>query len=540
VSGGNETPAIDALAWAGFRFRAAVSPTPLTLPAHTSIMTARVPRDHGVRDNGQVLGDAIPTLADTVRVHGYTTAAFVSGYPQRAQFGLDRGFDVYDDSLPAGREGWLERSAEDTTNAALAWLRTAHAPWFLWVHYFDPHDPYQTHPEFPRNGPRAAYLSEVAYTDHAIGVLLHGAAGLATGVLTVLAGDHGESFGEHGEWTHGFFLYDTTVLVPLVVHFPGRIQAGESPAPARLVDIAPTILDLLHLPAWVQGDGTSLVPVLDGRAQEVPPAYLETLQPWLAYGWAPLRALRPAGRKLIVAPRPELYDLQDDPGEVENVFEARADEARTLRAALAQREAMPAAASRRSDDPEAAERLRALGYVGGRGLDRTPPENLPDPKDRLAERTTLARAEQSLQAGDLREALAAFDAVLATEPHDRFATFRSGIALLKLGDLPAAVVRLTRAAELDPEQPEIRFALADALTRTGSYERAIAEWRATVHLQPRRVVAWGNLGTVLALAGQRVAAHEAFARALALDPSNERLRAEVEGRDGGVRTGVAP
>src|SRR5262245_31595548 len=221
IGGVNETPALDRLAAGGFRFRHAISPTPLTLPAHTSIMTALVPRRHGVRDNGQVLGDGIPTLADTLRARGYTTAAFVSGYPLRALFGLDRGFDAYDDRLPLGREGWLERRADDTTAAALAWVRTARTPWFLWVHYYDPHDPYDAHPEFPRHGPRAAYDSEVAYTDHAVGNLLQALE--ATPALTVLAGDHAESFGEHGEWTHGFFLYDTTVVVPLVVHWPGHV-----------------------------------------------------------------------------------------------------------------------------------------------------------------------------------------------------------------------------------------------------------------------------------------------------------------------------
>ncbi len=527
VAGANETPAIDALARAGFRCRAAVSPTPLTLPAHTSIMTARVPRRHGVRDNGQVLGDDLPTLAATLRGRGFATGAFVSGYPLRALFGLDRGFDTYDDTLPVGREGWLERPADDTTTAALAWLRTTRPPWLLWVHYYDPHDPYELHADVPRSGPRAAYDSEVAYTDRAVGTLLRGVAAGGGPVVTVLTGDHGEAFGEHGEWTHGFFLYDTTVLVPLVVHAPGLIRPGECPTPVRLVDLAPTLLDLTGTPLWSDIDGTSLTPMLRGEPQVMPAADLETLQPWLTYGWAPLRALRQADRKLIVAPRPELYDLQADPEETHNLIAARPDDAQALRAKLTQLDTAAPRTARRTDDPEAAERLRALGYVGGGTPDDLSPDDLPDPKDRLAERATLVRAEQMLRDGDLRGALAAFDAVLATDPHNPFATLRSGIALLKLGDLGTAVSRLTASVARDPDQPEARFALADALTRSGAYERAIAEWRATVRLQPRRSAAWGNLGTVLSLVGQRDEARQTFTRALELEPTNDRFRANV-------------
>jgi Tfp pilus assembly protein PilF len=524
VAGRNATPAIDALAAEAFRFPTAVTPTPLTLPAHASLMTGLVPRRHGARDNGQVLPPGAATLAESLRAAGWTTAAFVSGFPLRALFGLDRGFEHYDDTLPVGARARLERDADATTAAALDWVRGAREPWFLWVHYYDPHDPYTAHAEFPCSGPQAAYLSEVAFADHAFGVLRRGVAERHGGpLLTVLTGDHGESFGEHGESTHGFFLYDTTVTVPLVVHFPGRVRPGTSGLPARLVDVAQTVLELLGLPALAGVDGVSLVAAIDGRADALPPAHLETLHPWLTYGWAPLKGVRTADRKLIDAPRAELYDLARDPAESTNVFADRPDEARALGETLARLTPPVAAAGARPEDDRVRASLEALGYVASASGAGEAPAGLPDPKDRVAMRRALLQADGLLRRERTREAIAAFDAILREEPTNRYAMFRSGIAYVRAGAPRAAAERLTRAVELDPSNADARFALADALTRSGEQERAIAEWREVIRLQPRRGVAWSNLGTLLAQVGRRDEAHQALAHAVEVEPDNPRL-----------------
>lgn len=524
VSGAHETPAADALAAEGFRFPTAVTPTPLTLPAHASIHTALLPRRHGARDNGQVLPPGPATLAEALRGAGWSTAAFVSGFPLRALFGLDRGFDHYDDALPAGTRGRLERDADATTDAALAWIAEARAPWFVWVHYWDPHDPYTAHAAFPREGPHARYLSEVAYVDAALGRLRRGIAERhAEPLLTVFTADHGESFGEHGETTHGFFLYDTTVLVPLVVHWPGRVRVGESPLPARLVDVAPTMLALLGLPPLADADGTSLEPVLAGREAPELAAHLETLHPWLTYGWAPLRALRTAERKLVAAPRPELYDLVADPGEERNLHDERPDEVRALGETLARLDAVPAVTGARAEDEDVRAALEALGYVAGTPDDGAPPPGLPDPKDRVAMRRALLRADGLLRREQPRAAIAAFDAVLREEPTNRFAMFRSGIAYVRAGAPRPAVERLERAVALDPRHADAHFALADALTKAGEQERAADEWRQVVRLQPRRGVAWANLATLLVALGRPEEAREAAARALEAEPRNPRL-----------------
>jgi arylsulfatase A-like enzyme len=360
VSGRQETAAIDRLASEGFAFAAAVAPAPLTLPSHAAMLTARTPARVGIRDNGHVLGAGVGTLAEALKRAGYNTAAFVSGYPLAAAFGLDRGFDVYDDRLSAGREGDLERPAAATTAAAVAWLRAARAPWFAWVHYYDPHYPYEPPGAFTRPGPRGAYDGEVAYVDHAIAELRRGLERLKPGpVLTVFAADHGESLGEHGEGTHGFFIYDSTVLVPLIFHFPGRVAPGRSALAARLLDLAPTALDLMGRPPLAEAEGVSLAPTLAGRAQAIPPAYIETRQPWSSYGWSPLEAVRRDGWKLIQAPRPELYDLKQDPAEARNVIDRHAATAREL-AGVLDRTKPGQARPRGTMDPGVAERPRSL------------------------------------------------------------------------------------------------------------------------------------------------------------------------------------
>ena len=528
LAGRNETPAIDALAREGFALPTVVSPVPLTLPAHASLLTGFLPRRHGVRDNGQVLGAAPATLAEHLRGQGYATGAFVSGYPLRALFGLDRGFDRYDDTLPVGAEGWLERKATDTTAAALAWLGRAPRPFFLWVHYYDPHDPYTPPRAYWRPGPRGAYDGEVSYVDHAIGALRASLPEADRGrLLTVFTADHAESLGEHREQAHGFFVYDTTVVVPAVLHFPGRVAAARSDHPARLVDLLPTVLDLAGLPPLAGIDGTSLRPVMAGRRRAAEPAYVETRQPWTTYGWSPLAAVRHAGWKYVAAPQPELYDLARDPGETRNRAPELRARAADMAALVARFEQQPAAAAERSGDPQVLESLRALGYVGGPPAAADAPPGLADPKDRLAERDLLMRGEALLRGGDHDGALRQFDAVLRSDRRNRFALLRSGIALLKKGDARAAAARLRAAVEGDPGQAETHYALADALTRAGDNAAAVPEWMETVRLQPRRTAAWSNLGTALGRMGRLEDAARAFAEAVRLEPGNPQLRANL-------------
>jgi arylsulfatase A-like enzyme/Tfp pilus assembly protein PilF len=524
----NDTPAIDALAARGFRFPRAVTPVPLTLPAHTSIMTGLLPRRHGVRDNGQTFGTGSTTLAETLRAAGWSTAAFVSGFPLQRLFGLDHGFDHYDDALPEGREGWVERFAADTTAAALEWLAAAPQPWFVWVHYYDPHDPYEPPRAFWGPGERGAYLGEVRYTDYGIERLVDGLPkGDGRTTLTVLTADHGEALGDHSEKRHGYFIYDATMTVPLVLIEEGVISAGESLAPANLVDIAPTVLELIGLPPLEEADGVSLARHLRDPRTPLPAAYLETRLPWIFFGWSPLRAIREREWKLIEAPRPELYDLTSDPGEQRNLIDHRPEEANRLRALLHGVEQRPPAGSSTVADDEVLARLRALGYVGAGGGDDEIPTGLPDPKDRLELRDRLQEGEQLLEAGRHAEAVQRFDEVLAIEPDNRFAVLRSGIALLKDGRIEQAIARLERSTVLDPNRAEAHYALADAFMRNGSYQRAAIHWREVVRLQPRRGEAWFNLGVAASRSDATAEALSAFRTAVELEPDETPMLAAL-------------
>ena len=547
VAGQNATPALDALAAGGVRFPAAVSPVPLTLPAHVSLMTGVLPRRHGVRDNGQVLGPRPATLAEVLRKGGYTTAAFVSGYTLRAQFGLDRGFDHYDDLLPPGEDAWRERPAPDTTAAALKWIRsrpgargTPRKPFFVFVHYYDAHEPYTPPARLALPGPHGAYQGEVRFVDESVAELRRGlrSLGADANLLTIFVADHGESLGEHGEATHGFFVYDATVLVPLVFHFPKRLAARQSDAPARLIDVVPTVLHLAALPALASIDGVNLAPTLGGLHQEIPPAYLESQQPWLGYGWAPLAAIRAQGFKLIDAPRPELYDLGTDPGEFSNLAERKPDVARRRLADLRRIEGTAPPAARPQPDAETLERLRALGYSGGAGRPAraTAPAGLADPKDRLPQKRALGAAEARMLKRDHAGALSRFDVVLGYEPDNRLALLRSAASLVALGRPREAIPRLEWLLKLDPDHAEAHYSLADALTRAGGERaRAIAEWQEVLRLQPRRAVAWSNLGAVLAQSGREQDAASALERAHALEPGNQ----DVAGNLGAVRYRLA-
>ncbi|MEO8669867.1 MAG: sulfatase-like hydrolase/transferase [Tahibacter sp.] len=523
IGGKNTTPTIDALAAQGTAFSGAISPVPLTLPAHVSLFSSRIPHTHGVHDNGQSVPADIPLLAEAFRRNGYRTGSFVSGFPLQAMFGLDRGFDHYDDRMPEGKQGWVERRAEDTVRASSAWINevAGKTNWYAWVHFYDAHDPYDPPREFWQPGPRGAYDGEVAYVDYWLGKLL-AAARAASGerpLLIVVTADHGEALGEHAEHTHGFFVYDSTIKVPLIFHWVGQVKAQRSDAAVRLIDVAPTILDLAGLDPLTGAQGTSLKAGLRGAAIRAEAAVVETWLPWVYYGWSPLTAWREQGDKYISAPRPELYDVSVDPDELHNV--AATEPARADRQALAldRATAAPAGVATSTDDADAVMRLRSLGYVGVGSAVVAPPAGLADPKDRIAQREQLQQADAAVRGGRFRDALAALDAVLVEDPDNRFALLRAGTAALQAGMVDAAATHLERSVRVEPRRAEARYAYADALMRLRRFEPAAEQWAALAELQPRRPEAWFNLAAALTQAGHPERAAEALVHYRQLRPA---------------------
>ncbi len=372
------TPVLDALAARGARFAAATTTTPLTLPAHTSLFTGTWPTTHGVRDNtGFYVDDAVTTLAEVLKGRGYRTGGFVGAFVLDARWGIAQGFDHYFDDFDLSEDvgpglDAIQRPGADVVDAATTWLKQpGTAPFFAWVHLYDAHTPYAAPAAFARQFPDTrdgAYDAEVAYADSQVGRLLAAldADGRLDNTIVVLLADHGEQLGEHREQSHGFFVYDASVQVPLIIAGPG-VTTRVVPDQVRIIDVMPTVLDLagIEVPAAVQG--ASLRPALDGQRQTLL-AFSESWYPRFHYGWSELRAVRDGRYKFIQAPRRELYDVAADPGELNNLAPteaARADTLeRALRALVAQTTRAEASKGPQPVDAAAEQRLRALGYVG--------------------------------------------------------------------------------------------------------------------------------------------------------------------------------
>jgi arylsulfatase A-like enzyme/Tfp pilus assembly protein PilF len=529
------TPAIDRLAVEGVRCADATTSAPITLPAHSSILTGLYPPAHGVRDNGNyALGPDARTLAERLQAAGYRTGAFVSAGVLARRYGLDQGFAVYDDDLWSEDQPQLfmirERPAQRSADRALAWLEAwrtdgAQRPFFLWIHIFEPHQPYELRSiDLAARAP-TPYDAEVAEADRGVGRLVEWLRRhrVLDATLVVLTADHGESLGEHGEPTHGVFIYDATIRVPLVWRLPGVLPAGATyPGAARHIDIVPTVLAILGLPGAEETQGVNLLPALQGRT---PPKdltqYAEARLAEEGFGMAPLFGVRHGGRKWIQAPRPELYDLRADPREQRNIYSAEAAEARSLEAAL---EAVVADSGRRAltattreIDRETEEMLRALGYLGA------PEERAEmggrDPKDGMALYAKLQEARQAAQLGEWNRARTLLDEVLAVAPENVTARNILALGAVRRGDLDAAERQYLASLARQPRQHRVVGALGSIELRRGHLDAADRRFREALELAPTYVEAMSNLGWVEAARGNEAGAEAWYERAIAADPT---------------------
>jgi arylsulfatase A-like enzyme len=524
-----ETPAIDGLAREGLRFERAYTPVPLTLPAHTTLLTGREPAAHGIVDNGMVARDlGAPTLAERLAGAGYDSGAFVAAHVLNRIFGLDRGFAHYDDGPPEADEGegffHGVADARGRVDAALEWMRRPRGkPFFLWLHLFDVHAPHVAPEGFAQRFPDA-YDGEVAYVDSQVARVLRAldTQGIARDTLVILTADHGESLGEHGEETHGVLLYDATLHVPLILRLPGRIAAGS--AAGRIVglaDVAPTVMALCGLAADARVQGASLLG--DGPADARRRLFAISAYPERQYGWAPLRALRDASAKYVEAPRPELYDLEADPGELKNLapaFPARAAEwrARLLEAERALAASRPAEAPV-EPDAETRERLAALGYARAVAPSAPDAASRVDPKDAVRELGLLDRAYDALQGGQPATALARFREAVERLPSSPSAWTGLGLASEATGDRAAARVQFERALALDPTRAETLLRLA-ALAAGSSDARAELRYRRRlVELFPRHGASRRQLARALETSGRTAEAEAAYRASVSLDPA---------------------
>ena len=599
---GASTPVLDALAKRGTRFAQVIAPVPLTLPAHASLFTGLTPLKHGVHDNiGFALGPSVPMVAERFRAGGYATGAFVSGASLHRRFGLARGFDHYDDRFTRGgdaaRPMLVERRADETLAAVDEWLRREAGaparPLFLWVHLFDPHAPYEPPDPFRTRFTERPYDGEVAFVDSQIGLLVDhlGRARPGRRPLVAVTADHGEGLGDHGEETHGLFVYDSTIRVPLILQGPGVPAGGVVASTVRLIDVAPTLLDLADLPPLGGEEGVSLGSTLTEAVTAPAPAYVESRLGRLCCGWAALHAWRDGRWMLIDAPRVELYDTSADPSQLHNVAGDRPAEVARMRRALGQALTHESVSSPGPTSAVSRAQLRSLGYVAAGG---TAMPSLRDPKDMVGLSTQIGRtleiedadppraarelktvlrddpsnplarrhlgmalmrqrrfaeavrvlnalaadgddstetlallADLALERGDLKDARSRLEVVYARDPSDMSAAFKLGIVSVDAGEMDRAVTLFTAVVTHEPANVDALVDLAGALLKTGRSADAAKYFQQAIDAGAAGPLAWNGLAFAKIQAGDTDGAADAMRQSLRLQPNQPDIKAAL-------------
>ncbi|PYR63710.1 MAG: hypothetical protein DMF91_02665 [Acidobacteria bacterium] len=492
------------------------------MPSHASLLTGTYPFQHGFRENcGYQLKPGIPTLATLLKAHGFATAAFVAAFPLDARFGLTPGFDVYDgrfDDISGGGFIIAERPATTVVGAATAWIRAQGGRWFTWVHVYEPHAPYRPPPPFDKEYADRPYFGEVAAADAALGPLFDLARASPRPTLVILTGDHGEALGDHGETTHGLFAYESTLRVPLIIaELPVRRVSEVSDAPARHVDILPTVLDALQIAAPPDLPGHSLRRSVDRRGGAERPSYFEAMSPMLDYGWAPLTGVLAGREKYIDLPLTELYDLAADPGELRNVSAHAPERQRALSARLAAFNAtLPTASA--SADPEVARRLQSLGYVSGGAAPKTHFTEADDPKRLVDVDQRMHDAVARDEEGRTRDAIDLYRQVLARRPDMMAASRHLAFDYWRTGDAASAIATLRAALRAGPT-PGAQVQLGTYLVEMGQAGEALALLQQAAAADPN-LDALNALGIAYARSGKSAEALATFARSLQIDPDN--------------------
>lgn len=524
------TPALDALAAEGTLFRHCVCQAPLTLPSHASLLSASQPLFHRVRDNGAFQAPAeLELVSEVLRGQGFATAAFIGGYVLHGKWGLNQGFDHYSDRFDPGPGRDLVLLAKKRAGVVLgdarAWLeKQAQRRFFAWIHLYDPHFPYEPPPPFDRPG--QSYRGEVEYADHELGRFFSylKEKGLYDRTLIVVTSDHGEGLDDHGEQKHGYFLYETTVHVPLIFRAPARARVPAVETTVQLTDVAPTLLDLLGIPAPASWQGTSLARLLAGQKDErFGVAYSETWYPRLHYGWAPLKAYYQGRHKYIFAPRDELYDLEQDPGELRNLTGVESEKRAALRGrglAFMQRAGRNALTpgSVQAMSAEDRRRLAALGYLGSAAAFGDEEGLLADPKDKLPDYVAFGRAVALLGEGRWQEALQEARGIVGRNPGFADAVNLEGNALLAGGMGAEALAAFRRALALKPEDANNRLDILKTLEKLERFDEAAAEAGRFLRAAPDDSSLLAALGRVRLAQGREEDGTGALQRALAADP----------------------
>ena len=519
------TPAIDALAARGVLFSRAFAHTPATLPSHTSILLGLTPNAHGVHDNSNfIVRDDFLTLAEWLKAQGYATGAFVGAFPLDSRFGLVQGFDVYDDNY--GSQGptdltFVERKGDVVVGQALGWLEGRAEPWFLWVHVFDPHQPYEPPEPFRSQYPRDLYDGEIAFADSALARLFgflkdHK---IEDRTAVILTADHGESLGEHGESTHGYFAYNATLHIPLILALPG-MRPGRVEANVFQVDIFPTVCGILGKKEPTGLQGQSLLPLVQGKSRAEQPAYFEALTAYYNRGWAPLRGYIKGGEKYMDSPIPEVYDLDRDFAELDNLAGKRdLAKIRKTFAALVRSETSPLAdRAGQNMDRTTAEKLRSLGYLASpqkpTKTDFTAKDDL---KTLYPYHNKWQKATAAYQAGRAEEGIALLKEIVAERKdfHLAYTYLANFYQEQKHPGEAEAVLREAYAG--NPESFRIMTALGIIMIDNGRFDEAVGLLEKSLTFIDFDPETWNYLGVAYWNMGRYDEALEVYDKALSLD-----------------------
>ena len=523
------TPNIDNLGRQGVFFTHAISHVPLTLPSHCSLFTGNLPLKHGVRDNGYRLPDFNVTLAEFLKQRDYRTAAFVGAFPLDSRFGLNKGFDVYDDSYgstnPVRDHSFVERKAEEVNSRAIHWItENMESRFFVWIHYFDPHAPYEPPPPYNREYAGREYDGEIAYSDHAFGELLEklNGLGLTEKTLIVLTSDHGEGLGEHKEKTHGIFIYDSTLKVPLIFSNPKIIpESKEVEDQVALIDVMPTVLDLMGCNPIPKMEGNSLKSFFSGeKTYPYQVCYIESVAAMLDRNWAPLQGIRSEKWKYINAPEHELYDLQSDPEEHDNIFDKKPEIAMKLKEELQDMIAKnPTAPIQRiSDykmDEETREKLRSLGYISGRYVGGE--TSRLDPKAMIGWDNLFNDAIIASETGYMDRAREMYDEILQNQPDFVRVYEYAAYNYYKMGKITEAIALLEQAVERNAAIPSLLARLGLYYQEIGKIEESIDILERVIKEDNANAEAFNYLGVSYFKKGLIEVAISSFKRSLDLD-----------------------
>ncbi|MCB1043952.1 MAG: sulfatase-like hydrolase/transferase [Acidobacteria bacterium] len=543
---GAHTPFLDHFAKSAVVFDQAVTVAPITLPSHTTIMTGTYPIFHGVHDNdGYRVDDQLTTLAEVFLQHGYQTSAVVGSFPLVSQFNLSQGFDHYDDAFETQAHdvgdppefGFVERNADKVVERFNAWFSNRKdKPYFAWVHFFDPHQDYRPLPPFDTQFAASPYDGEIATMDRAFGELLRIVdQGTDSPPIIIVVGDHGEGLAEHEEYTHAPLVYDSTMLVPLMIRTtkvtPCRVSSQVS-----TVDLAPTLLELVNLPALSDAQGTSLVPAArTGSLLSDKPTIIESEYAYLNHGWAPLIGVRVNGWKLIHGPYDELFDLKQDPGETHNLIAshpAKAAELSTLLADMYQANIhMHRDRSSVSElDSASIEKLQSLGYVASSSIttrssypDPMALTNMKHPRDAIHLMNKKSIISESLRLRHFEKAVRTSMDWLALDPDNPSALTMLGHAYMGLGQWSDAYNAYELALTFRPDDSDLHARLGRIHFLTGQFRKAISRFEVSIELNPYDLEVQLMLGATQAEIGEHQRAIDTLTRLKAKDPKNWRV-----------------